>query len=99
MEQSEGFNGDPNPDHKKTSNRATISQTTDIYRHLIQIEEEIFIKVSIFLKIGNFIIRGRFNKLLYGINTIVKYGTGQPVKFHLVSRSWNELNLFIVYLN
>ena len=29
----------------------------------------------------------RFNKLICGINTIIKYGTGQPVKFQLVSRS------------
>ena len=28
---------------------------------------------------------------MYGINTIIKCGTWQPVKFQLVSRSWNEM--------
>ena len=33
----------------------------------------------------------RFNKLIYGINTIIKSGAWQPVKFQLISRSWNEM--------
>ena len=33
-------------------------------------------------------VQERFNKLIYGMNTIIKYGTWQPVKFQLVSHSW-----------
>ena len=33
-------------------------------------------------------IQERFNKLLYAINTIIKCGIWQPVKFQLVSRFW-----------
>ena len=32
-------------------------------------------KGSIFLKNRHFIIQGRFNKMIYGINTIIKCGT------------------------
>ena len=32
-------------------------------------------KGSIFLKNRHFIIQEKFNKLIYGINTIIKYGT------------------------
>ena len=35
----------------------------------------------------------------YGINTIIKFGNWQPVKFQLVSRFWNEMIFFIVSLN
>ena len=49
------------------------------------------VKGSIFLKNRPFIIQERFNKFVYGIKTIIKYGTWQPVKFQLVSRSWNEM--------
>ena len=34
-----------------------------------------------------FIIQERFNKLIYGINTIIKCGIRQPVKFHIVPGS------------
>ena len=44
-------------------------------------------------------IQERFNKLIYGINTIIKCGTWQPVKFQLVSRSWNEMVFFITSPN
>ena len=37
------------------------------------------------------IIVERFNKLIYGINTIIKCGTWQPVKFQFVSSVWNEM--------
>ena len=40
-----------------------------------------FLKDSIFLKNRHFIIQVRFNKLKYGINTIIKCGTRQPVNF------------------
>ena len=36
----------------------------------------------------------RFNKLIYGINTIMKYGIWQPVKFQLVNWIKNELILY-----
>ena len=39
----------------------------------------------------HFIIQERFNKLIYGVNTVIKCGTWQPVKFQVVSRSWNEM--------
>ena len=51
----------------------------------------ILIKGSIFLKNGYFMIQERFNKLLNGINIIIKSGTWQPVKFYLVSRPSNEM--------
>ena len=54
----------------------------------------IHIKGSIFLQNRHFIIQGRFNKLIYGIDTIIQCGTWHPVKFQLISRSWNEI---IVY--
>ena len=42
-------------------------------------------------KIDSFIIQERFNKLIYSMNTIIKCGTWQPVKFQLVCRFWNEM--------
>ena len=45
------------------------------------------LKGSIFLKNRHFIIQELFNKLIYGINTIIKCGICQPVKFQLVSHS------------
>ena len=44
-----------------------------------------------FLKNRHFIIQERFNKLIYGINTIIKCGTWKPVKFQLASQSWNKI--------
>ena len=38
-------------------------------------------KGFIFLKNRHFSIKERFNKLIYGINTIIICGTCQPVKF------------------
>ena len=35
-------------------------------------------------------------KLMYDINTIIKCGTWQPVKFQLVSGSWNEMIFFFI---
>ena len=49
------------------------------------------VKGSIFLKNRHFIIQEKFNKLIYGINTIIKCGTWQPVNFQLASCSWNEM--------
>ena len=40
-------------------------------------------------------IAGLAHLILNGIKTIIKCGTWQPVKFHLVSRCWNEM-IFIV---
>ena len=51
----------------------------------------LLLKSSTFLKNRHFIIQERFNKLMYGINTIIKCGTWQPVKFQLVSCSWNKM--------
>ena len=56
------------------------------------------LKGSILLKHRHFIIQERFNKLIYGINTNIEWSTWQPVKFQLVSCSWNEM-IFIVSLN
>ena len=42
-------------------------------------------KGSIFLKNSHFLFHERFNKLIYGTNTIIKCGIWQPVKFQLVS--------------
>ena len=49
------------------------------------------LKGSIFPKNWHFIIQEKFNKLIYGIYTIIKRDTWQPVKFQLVSHSWNEM--------
>ena len=51
-------------------------------------------KGSVFLKNRHFIVIERFNNLIYGVNTIMKCGTRQPVKFQLVSRSWNEMSFY-----
>ena len=40
-----------------------------------------------------------FNKVIYGIDRIIKCGTWQPVKFPLVYRYWNDMIFFIVSLN
>ena len=48
------------------------------------------IKGSISLKNRHFIVQERFNKLIHGINTIIKCDTWQPVKFQSVCRIWNE---------
>ena len=53
------------------------------------------LKGSISLKNRHFIIQKRFNELIYGINTIIKWSSWQPVKFQLVSCSWNEIIFFI----
>ena len=52
--------------------------------------------ISIFLKNRHFIIQKRFNKLIYGINTIIKCGTWQPIKFQLVFHSWNEMIFYLI---
>ena len=31
---------------------------------------------------------------MYGINSIIKCGTWEPVKFQLVSQTWNEVMIF-----
>ena len=36
--------------------------------------------------------------MVYGINTIIKCDTRQPVEFQLVSRSWNEM-IFTLFDN
>ena len=54
------------------------------------------IKGSIFLKNRHFIIQERFNKLIYGIHTIIKGGTWQLVKFQLVFCSWNEMIFYCI---
>ena len=54
----------------------------------IQTESQPYcLKTSYSSKIDIF-IQERFNKLIYGINTIIKYGIWQPVKFQFVSRFW-----------
>ena len=53
-------------------------------------------KCSIFLNNRHFIIQERFNKLIYCINTIIKCGTWQPVKFQLVTRSWDEMIFYCI---
>ena len=55
-----------------------------------------YIKGSIFLKNSHFIIKKRFNKLINRINTIIKCGPWQPVKFQLVSRSQNEMTFYLI---
>ena len=47
------------------------------------------LKGSIFLKNRHFIVQERFNKLIYGVNTIIKCGIWQPVKIQLVSCLWS----------
>ena len=69
------------------SNWITSLSTNDI----------ISVKGSMFLKNRHFIIQERFNKLRHDINTIIKCGTWQPVKFQLVSSSWTG-NDFLSYL-
>ena len=49
-------------------------------------------KGCIFLKNRHFVIQERFEKLTYGINTIIKCGTWQPVKIQIDS------NEFLSYL-
>ena len=56
----------------------------------------VFIQINSYLK--TLFIQEMFNKLTYGINTIIKCGTWQPVKFQLVSLSGNEM-IFIVSIN
>ena len=46
------------------------------------------IKGTVFIKNRHFFIQEKFNKLMYGINTVIKCGIWQPVKFQLVSRFW-----------
>ena len=43
----------------------------------------IHIEGSIFLKNRHFVSQERFNKLIYGINTIIKCSLWQPVKLQL----------------
>ena len=60
------------------------------------------IKGSMFLKNRHFIFQERVNKLLYGINTIIKCGTWQPCwtvnfsfrKFHTHKKNWYQYVTF-----
>ena len=52
------------------------------------------VKGSISFKNRHLIIQERFNKLIYGSNTVIKCDTWQHVKFQWVSRSRNEVILF-----
>ena len=56
------------------------------------------LKAPYSLKNRHFIIQEGFNEVIYGINTIIKCDTWQPVKFQLVYHSWNEM-IFMVPLN
>ena len=58
-----------------------------------------FFEGSIFPQNRHFFFQERFNKLIYGINTIIKCGTWQPVKFQLDSRSWNEIFYFFFIIS
>ena len=49
---------------------------------------------SAFLKKWHFVIKERFNYLIYGVNTIIKCGAWHSVKFRLVTHSWNEMLFF-----
>ena len=69
----------------------------DISPYSIENGGDLFIKGSIPLKNRHFVIQGRFNKLIYGINTIINCGIWQPVKFLLVSLL--EMKWLIVSLN
>ena len=56
--------------------KALITTTTDDTLSLNYFQRKhSWLKGSIFLKNGQFIIQERFNKLIYGINTIIKCGT------------------------
>ena len=54
------------------------------------------LKGSISLKNRHFIVQEKLNKLIHGINTIIKCGTWQPLKFQCVSRSWNEMIFYCI---
>ena len=58
------------------------------------------VKGSIFLKNRHFFFsQERFNKLIYGIDTIIKCGIWQPVKFQLISHFWSgsKMKWFLLY--
>ena len=63
-----------------------------VYIYIISLS----LKGSIFFENRHFIIKERFNKLIYCIHTIIKWGIWQPIKFQLVSRSWNEMTFYRV---
>ena len=65
---------------------------TQHFLESLQILDKTF-KGSIFLKNRHFIIQEKFNKLIYGINTIIKCGFWQHVKFQFVSRSYLWINV------
>ena len=48
-------------------------------------------------KMAIFFIQQRFDKSIYGINTIIKWGIWQPVKFQLVNWIKTEM-IFLSYL-
>ena len=58
------------------------------------------LKGSIFLKSRHFFIQGRFNKLIFSIDTIIKCGIWQPVKFQLDSQFWvgSKMKWFLLHL-
>ena len=55
---------------------------------LLLLKQGLMTKAPYSTKIDIF-IQERFNKLIYGINIIIKYGIWQPVKFQFVSRFWS----------
>ena len=67
--------------------------TQHLFRYSKRLTLQYFIKIkgSISLKNRHFIVQERFNKLIHGINTIIKCDTWQPVKFQSDSRIWNEM--------
>ena len=54
------------------------------------------LKAPYFSKIDILLSKERFNKSIYGINTIIICDTWQPVKFQLVSLSWNEMIFYLI---
>ena len=61
---------------------------TGSYENVFLVRNGHHVKGFIFLKNRQLFIPDWFNRLMYSINTIIKCGTWQLVKFQLVTRFW-----------
>ena len=63
-------------------------------------KHRLYWRFDILLKYRHFWSKKTFNKLIYGVNTIINCGIWRPVKCQLVSRFWSgsKLKWFISYI-
>ena len=74
--------------------RTAKNEINLLNNHILIVAPVTFVPAGAMTPSAEFLfIQERFNKLIYGINTIIKCGIWQPVKFQLVSCFWTGSKL------